>query len=160
MSTRRQLREARTALAAKPVFVDTSGRRMRRARIAGTAAVGASLAYLALVGAVLRSGPDVMGPLMPTTPEPGAAAATPAPRPTPVATPAPAARPTTAPAPETVELPTPAPTPQPAVTTQPEAEPATAAVPAPTAEPETATAPGRSGDAPGRAKKPTEPPRP
>ncbi|SEI15293.1 hypothetical protein SAMN04515692_12343 [Leifsonia sp. CL147] len=47
------------------MFVDASGKRLRRARIGGLAALAGVTAYVALVGSAFLGGPDIIAPLLP-----------------------------------------------------------------------------------------------
>ncbi len=137
------------------MFVDRSGRRLRRARIAGVVVLGGIVVYVVLVMAAFLSGPRIGVPVLPFAPPearsqpqvpavlaPPASQAPASPGPSPsrppeqaVTSPAvPAAPSTAAPAASVAPAPVPAPT--------------------PSAAP---TAPGKSSTAPGQSKKPPHP---
>jgi hypothetical protein len=137
---------------AGPVFVDGSGRRLRRVRLFGAVVLAGVVLYLAMIATAFIGGSDVAMPFLPY----GAADA--ANRPVP----------TTAPAPDPVQ-PGPAQPDAPAASDSPSPTEATEATeaadpsPSPTAAPEAAEpaadAPGRSESAPGQTNSP-EPPAP
>ena len=134
---------------AGPIFVDGSGRRLRRVRVFGAVVLAGVALYLAMIATAFIGGSDVAMPFLPN----GAADA--ANRPVP----------TTAPAPDPVQpglsqpdAPAASDSPSP-----PEATEAADPSPSPTAAPEAdepaADAPGRSESAPGQTNSP-EPPAP
>lgn len=58
----------------RPVFVDGSGRRMRRLRVAGAIVVVPAVGYVCVLFSTLLGGPTVLSPFLPL-PDPPAAAA-------------------------------------------------------------------------------------
>lgn len=149
-----------------PVFVDASGRRLRRVRLIGGVALAVVGGYVVLLLVALLGGPNVAAPYLPQPAAPTAnAAATAPPTPSPSAAqtthasgeaqaepqgPAQAAIPVAALAPNS------GPTPVAGAAPAPIAAPATAAAPVSSA----ATAPGKSGSAPGQTTRPTSPSHP
>ncbi|GAB5079130.1 hypothetical protein [Arthrobacter sp. AD-310] len=154
-----------------PVFVDTSGRRLRLAKVGGLAALGLVAAYVALLLVAFIGGSNVPAPYLPLpaaagkpelpppppAPLSGAGdrpAETPAPAPVAAYAPGPGAEPGNVPAVPPAEI-TPA---------QPAEPAAPAAVPVPaddaTAPGMSGTDPGMSGAAPGQATRPTAPAHP
>jgi len=146
-----------------PVFVDGSGRRLRRARIALFAAAGLAAAYVVLVVVSLFGVPTIASPLLALPAHPGAvpgSSASPAPSATDRASTAPSVLPatreaasitttqpsasTSAPAPSATAQPTPSPTPSPT------APGSSALAPGHI----TTTLPGHSGSAPRRSPSP------
>jgi len=168
-----------------PVFVDASGRRLRRIKVTGLGVLGLAAGYVILLLIAFLGGPNAAAPFLPLGISPAAPAAVPAAppashRPTSTATPlsnggplqaserqsgaapgvpgtaAAAATPTTmAPATTGPATSQAAGTPS-AAPTHPAAAPP-AAAPAPSAQP---AAPGKSGSSPGQAKRPTPPAHP
>jgi hypothetical protein len=137
-------RRSRSAAAAEPIFVDRSGRRLRRLRLFGGITLVGVAVYIAMIATAFFGGSDVAMPFLPQF-----AAQSDAGRPLPA----------NAPAPDPVQ-PAPA-APQPAASESP-SEPAPGEpTPAPTAAPAepTADAPGKSETAPGQTN-PAEPPAP
>lgn len=155
----------------RPIFVDASGRRLRRIKLLGLAALAVVGGYVVLLVVALAGGPNVGAPYLPRLAGPAAVdapAAPPRPKPAP-----------TAPA-DGVALPGGAAAPVPAVqalSPATEAPPSSAPAPAPSAPvaaepapalPGSAAAaqgtdpvdPGMSGTAPGQATRPTQPARP
>lgn len=168
------------ARARGPIFVDVSGKRLRRARATGLVALALVSGYVALLVVALLGGPNVAAPYLPQralltpqpsqTSSPGSVAASrpevapsSAPRTNaPVADygPGPAAA---APVPNAVPVqPAVAAVPQVPVAAPAPAAPAPVAAPAPAAvpTPAEATAPGKSGSAPGQTSRPTTPSHP
>ena len=146
-----------------PVFVDASGRRLRRVKLIGLGALGLVAAYVLLLLVAFISGSNVSAPYLPLP----AAAEAPAPQPVPSApassaaglpaVEAPAAGPPALPAAQAaVAAPPAAPVAPPDNRTAVQASPRVEA-PAPAAVP---SAPGMSGSAPGQATRPSAPPRP
>ncbi len=131
-----------------PVFVDPSGRRLRRVRVIGIAVLGAIGLYVGLVLTVFAGGPQLGLPSLPFVASAPQAAAH-------------RAAPTSAPGPAPVPSATPAPPPgqEPAVAVAPATPPATSAPPpstsasSPSPSP-SPTGPGKSATAPGQSKKP------
>ncbi|WP_344781303.1 hypothetical protein [Microbacterium kribbense] len=151
-----------------PVFLDTTGRRLRRVRVAAGAVVAAALCYAVLLVSAMVGGPTIDAPLLPQPPSAAGTATTPAPQPSathphPAApksrTPAspPATTPATPPAAPQIVSATTAPS------ATPEPAPATVASPAPSATPAPGSTPGTSGKsaaAPGQTRRPTPPSHP
>lgn len=138
-----------------PIFVDASGRRLRKVKIAGLAASTLVAAYLVLLLLAFIGGSNVAAPYLPL-PVPAAGE-----RPAPSKEAQPAGNGTPAPEPSA-----PPAVGQPAAPVQavPAADTATSAKPepttaAPTAQP-AATSPGKSDEAPGQAKRPSSPAHP
>lgn len=150
--------QSRSALRRGPVFVDDSGRRLRRLRILGLVALAVAAGYVVLLGVALVGGPNIAAPYLP---QPAARTAQAAPsseaatEESPSATNAPAGGgalagggPAAAVVPANVAIP--AETPAAAATGSPvqQAQPAPAT-----------TAPGKSGTAPGQTRR-SSPPHP
>jgi hypothetical protein len=146
-----------------PVFVDDSGRRLRRVKLIGLGALGLVAGYVVLLLVAFLGGPNVAAPYLPLPVAPMAVDLPPAP-------PAPASD---AVAPRATEDPSgeaaagvalPAPTAAPSGV--PVASPTEAAASQPAAHGATEpagtdlTAPGMSGTAPGQTNRPTAPPHP
>jgi hypothetical protein len=138
-------RHSRPAVAAEPIFVDRSGRRLRRLRLFGGITLVGVAVYIAMIATAFFGGSDVSMPFLPQF----AAQSDDASRPLPA----------NAPAPDPVQ-PVPATPDQPAASESP-SEPAPEPTPVPTAAPvePAADAPGRSESAPGQTN-PAEPPAP
>jgi hypothetical protein len=154
-----------------PVFVDATGRRLRRAQLAGRVALGLVAGYVALVVAALLGAPNVAAPFLPQPAPPSSEAQAPGTSDGRAAGPAP--EPTTFGDSEAAVLAAPVPAPQASAAAtaaplagQPGAAPAPtaqlpAAVPAPTAAPAPQpTASGKSLTAPGQSNRPTSPQHP
>ncbi|GAB4098560.1 hypothetical protein [Sinomonas halotolerans] len=147
-----------------PVFVDSSGRRLRRVRHVWTLAGILVAGYLVLLMVALFGGPNVAAPYLPRPvaeaprgapePRPAPSGASPAPTPTGPVVPAPAVAAAVAPAPQ-APAPT-ATTPAPAPTAEP-----VPAQPAPTEAPGQGSgataAPGQADTPPGQIDRPTRP---
>lgn len=142
-----------------PVFVDDSGRRLRRVKLIGLGALGIVAGYVILLLVAFVGGSNVAAPYLPLPPAPVAVDL-------PSSPPAPASGPAAPPASEAgpgepaAAVPAPA-TPARAVFTAPPVE-------SPTVQPAAATdvpgtdpaAPGMSGTAPGQTVRPSAPPHP
>ncbi|MFJ6078062.1 hypothetical protein ACIQC0_07130 [Pseudarthrobacter sp. NPDC092419] len=153
-----------------PIFVDASGRRLRRIKLLGLAALTLVAGYVVLLVVALAGGPNVGAPYLPRLGGPAAIevpASAPKPKPVPVrpageAAPGSAGAPVPAvqapgPAAEAPPSSAPAPAPSAPVATGPAPElPGSAGTPRGT----DAVDPGMSGTAPGQATKPTQPARP
>lgn len=153
-----------------PIFVDASGRRLRRIRILGLAALALVAGYVVLLMVALAGGPNVGAPYLP---RPAGAAAFNAPATPPKSKPSPRASaveaalpgrsggiPPAAPEPGTAEAPpSSAPVPPPSA---PAAAETTASLPraGAAAQGTVPDDPGMSGAAPGQASKPTPPAHP
>jgi hypothetical protein len=139
-------RHSRSAAAAEPIFVDRSGRRLRRLRLFGGVTLVGVAVYIAMIATAFFGGSDVSMPFLPQF----AARSDDASRPLPA----------NAPAPDPVQ-PVPAAPDQPAASESPSEPAPSEPTPAPTAAPAepTADAPGRSETAPGQTN-PAEPPAP
>ena len=137
-----------------PVFVDASGRRLRRAHIIGGLALGAVAVYVGLVCSAFLGGPNIVGPLLPPAlRSPASANAHEPPSPAP----SPAAHELRSSGQTHVSR-----TPQasgqvaPVVMTPAPAVPVATSVPAPTAT----ASPSQSANAPGQLKRPPTPQHP
>lgn len=155
-------RERDQSAAGRPVFVDSSGRRLRRSRIAGLLTVTGVIAYIGLVASAFFGAPDIAGPALPAgqsaqevrevrapvAPEEAAAYSPPARAPVPSV---PETDQQTAPAPSPTAAPAPAPSP----TTAPAPAPVPAEAPSPApSKGNPAPDPGQSATAPGQANRP------
>lgn len=136
-----------------PVFVDSSGRRLRRVKLVGLGALGVVAGYVALLLVALIGGPNVAAPYLPLPAAVGTGSLPSSPPPPDAGAPQDAEGPAAVPgAPAALQVPVAAPQPVPA---QPPVSaaavpPAAPAVPAVGAEPAARpTAPGMSGSAPG-----------
>lgn len=154
-----------------PIFVDASGRRLRRIKLLGLAVLALVAGYVVLLVVALAGGPNVGAPYLPRLAGPAAIeapATPPKPRPSPAAPAVGAALPGGAAAPAPA-APAPGPTQDAPPSSAPAPEPpeAAAAEPVPSLPGAAAAAqgtdpmdPGMSGTAPGQAAKPTQPDRP
>lgn len=154
-----------------PVFVDSSGRRLRLAKAGGLAALGLVAAYVVLLLVAFIGGSNVPAPFLPL---PAAAGKPELPPPPPAPssgagdrpaeTPAPAPDAAYAPGPGAVPGNVPAVPPAEITPAQPAEPAAPAAVPVPaddaTAPGMSGTDPGMSGTAPGQGTRPTAPAHP
>lgn len=156
-----------SAPAPGPVFVDATGRRLRRAQLVGRIALGLVAGYVALVVAALLGAPNVAAPFLPQPAQPSSDAHAPGASAGRAAGPAP--EPTTFGGGEAAVLAAPLPAPQAsaaAAAAQPAAVPAPAAqAPAAVSAPTAAPAPqptnsGKSLTAPGQSNRPTTPQHP
>ena len=156
-----------------PVFVDSSGRRLRRLKLVGLGALGIVAGYVALLLVALIGGPNIAAPYLPlpaavgtgsvpsSPPAPAADAGAPQGAEGPAVVPA---------APAALQVPVAAPQPVPSAppvgaSAVPPVTPAAPAVePEPGARPTdpgmSGTAPGASGLAPGQATRPSAPAHP
>lgn len=159
-------RHRRTA-ADGPVFVDPSGRRLRRARITGLVALSGVIAYVGLVGSAFLGGPDIIGPLLPEALAPHLHSTGQQPLETPTPTPSnpkPQAPDTdgTSPAHPSPDSPSvlisPSPVDSPVVSSP--AAPSTHGASPPTQPPDPSRTAGRSATAPGQANRPAGPHKP
>lgn len=154
-----------------PIFVDASGRRLRRIRILGLAALALVAGYVVLLVVALAGGPNVGAPYLPklagpaaidapaSPPKPAASTAVPetgGTLPGGAAAPVPAA-PAAGPAAEAPPPSAPAPVPSAPAAAEPVASQPGPAAAAQGTDP---VDPGMSGTAPGQATKPTQPARP
>ncbi|WP_168404574.1 hypothetical protein [Arthrobacter silvisoli] len=138
-----------------PIFVDASGRRLRKIKIAGLAAAALVAGYVVLLLFAFIGGSNVAAPYLPLPVPAAGDRLAPSKEAQPPGSGTPAAEPS---APPVVGQPA---APEHAV---PAADPATSAAPepaavAPTADP-AATRPGKSDEAPGQAKRPSSPAHP
>jgi hypothetical protein len=136
-------RHSRFAVAARPVFVDRSGRRLRRLRLFGGITLAGVVLYVSMIATAFFGGSDVAMPFLPQS-----AAESGAGRPLPTDAPADSVQPVAVPPDEPVASESPS-QPEPG---EPSPTPTVPAEPAP-------DAPGRSETAPGQTNAP-EPPAP
>jgi hypothetical protein len=157
-----------------PVFVDASGRRLRRLKLIGLGALGLAGGYVILLLVAFMGGPNVAAPFLPfpAAPEPTATPAAPAARDLPSSPSTPASNadglPTgegRLPAPSTpAAFGVPVTSPSPAAAAQPingaAAQHAAPIAPVASAPSTSPTGPGKSGTAPGQATRPSTPTHP
>ncbi|WAH97177.1 hypothetical protein [Arthrobacter sp. MMS18-M83] len=152
-----------------PVFVDASGRRLRRVKLIGLGALGLAAGYVILLLVALVGGPNIAAPYLPLPSVPAAPAA-PVARDLPSSPAAPVSNAAGPPANEDQRLAPVAPVafqapgtpPSPIPVAQPiNGAAALHAAPfAPAATPAPPTSPGKSGNAPGQATRPSTPAHP
>lgn len=127
-----------------PVFVDRSGRRLRRPRIALFAGIGLAAAYVVLIVVSLFGVPTVVSPMLAVPSHPQGATSSPTAKPS--ASPGGSAKPT----PEVISPQQAAATTSTATRPSPAASAPATSAPKPTPSP-TSSTPGSSGSAPGQS---------
>jgi len=132
-----------------PIFVDASGRRLRKVKIAGLAAAALVAGYVVLLLIAFTGGSNVAAPYLPL-PVPAADRPAPSKEAQPTGNGTPAAEPVAPPAVEPLAQPQ----------AVPAAAPATAAPQPATAPAVTATNPAKNDEAPGQAKRRATPTHP
>lgn len=147
------------------MFVDASGRRLRRARIGGLAALAGVTAYVALVGSAFLGGPNIIAPLLPEAFAPQVHSS--GQQPAVTRSPLPSSPKPPSPAPDDAPPADPSPV-SPVAPASPTLGGTTASTPAPAAHgspsstqaPGSASTSGRSATAPGQANRPPAPQKP
>lgn len=154
--------QPRSASPRGPVFVDASGRRLRRVKFIGLGALGLVAGYVVLLLVAFIGGPNIAAPYLPLPPAPAALPSSPsAPASNAAGLPDREAEPAE-PAPAAVQAPVTAPSAVPVAPTngkgmQRAAPFAAGSSPAPDTEP---TSPGKSATAPGQTTRPSTPTHP
>lgn len=151
--------QPRSALPRGPVFVDASGRRLRRVKFIGLGALGLVAGYVVLLLVAFIGGPNIAAPYLPLPPAPAALPSSPS-APASNALPDREAEPAEPAAPAAVQAPVTAPSAVPVAPPINGKRAVPSASGSSTAPSTEATSPGKSATAPGQTARPSAPTHP